>query len=455
MGVFGSSGVRGLANEVLTPGYVLRIATAAGTVWADERAVAVARDTRTTGRMLADAAAAGLASTGHDVHRLGVSPTPAAQAYADAEGVPALIVTASHNPPAYNGVKLVGADGIELNRKRIERVESVLDAGAFDRAGWADVGSSRRVTDVRRRYVQEILAAVDSESIKATDLTVAIDPGHGTGSDTSPRVFRELGCEVVTVNAQPDGHFPGRDPEPIAENLADLRRVVRAAEANLGIAHDTDTDRAVFVDETGTSIEGDAALAALAAPTVGPDEIVVAAVNVSRRLVDVIDEVGASLELTPIGSTNIISRVQELQTGGGSVALAGEGNGGILFPEYRLARDGIYTAVRFLELILDRPASEVVAPHDRYQNVRLDVAYDDNGERDAMLEAAGSFATRADAEVTTRDGYRLEYGDAWVLVRSSGTEPLIRVYAEAETADRAAGLAEEVRTTIEAAKADA
>jgi phosphomannomutase/phosphoglucomutase len=454
MKVFGSSGVRGVANEELTPAFVHRVALAAGSVWTSD-AAAVARDTRLTGRMLADSAASGLAATGLDVHRLGVLATPGAQAYAARHEVPVVMVTASHNPPQYNGVKLVGPDGIELSRSALERVEDRLLAERFDRVAWDETGESTTVESARRTYVDELLAAVDREAIADADLTVALDPGHGAGALTSPEFFRELGCRVVTVNAQPDGHFPGRDPEPVAENLGDLGGLVRAAGADIGIAHDGDADRAIFFDETGEYIEGDATLAALAAADLEPGDTTVSAVNVSQRLVDVAADHDATLELTPIGSTNIITRIRELDATDEHVPVAGEGNGGVLFPDYRLARDGAYTAARFLELLGEAPASEVVAPYDGYENVRVNLHYDADAEREAMLAAAERYAEAADATPTTIDGYRLDYGDAWVLARPSGTEPVVRVYAEAHTADRAAELADDVRAVLETAKAEA
>jgi len=436
MKVFGSSGTRGVANEELTPGFVLRVAKAAGTAW-DADSVAIARDTRTTGTMLADAAASGLASVGVDVDRLGVVATPGAQAYAEREGVPVVLITASHNPPEYNGVKLVGDDGVELAVEDLERVEDVLVAETFANAAWDEVGTVTRVEDARDRYVDEVLEAIDRDAIADADLTVALDPGHGAGALTSPEFFRELGCKVVTVNAQPDGHFPGRNPEPVPENLGDLGRLVRASDADVGIAHDGDADRAIFYDENGEYVEGDATLAALAAAELDDGDTTVSAVNVSQRLVDVVDDVGATLELTPIGSTNIITRIEELQADGEHVPVAGEGNGGIFFPDYRLSRDGAYIGARFLELVADRPVSEIVAPYDDYHNVRRNLAYDTEDERVAMLDAAERVAADTDADVSTIDGYRLDYGDAWVLARPSGTEPLVRVYAEARSESRA------------------
>ena len=454
MKVFGSSGTRGVVNESLGPEFLLRVAKAAGTMWRADR-VAIARDTRRTGKMLADAAASGLASVGTDVDRLGVLPTPGLQAYAEREGVPALMITASHNPPQFNGMKLIGDDGVELSVDGLEAVEERLLAERFETVSWDETGEARRVEGARREYVDQLLDAVDGEAIADADLTVALDPGHGAGSLTSPEFFRELGCRVVTVNAQPDGHFPGRDPEPISENLSDLGRLVASTDADLGIAHDGDTDRAIFYDERGEYVEGDATFAALAAAELSAGDTTVSAVNVSQRLVDVADDVGADLELTPIGSTNIISRIRDLRKGGATVPVAGEGNGGVFFPNYRLARDGAYIAARFLELVAERPASDIVAPYDDYHNVRRNIEYGTEDERRAMLTGAERRAQSSDAELDVTDGYRLDYGDAWVLARPSGTEPLVRIYAEARERDRAVALAEGMVAELESARSEA
>lgn len=447
MDLFGSSGVRGVANEALTPVFAARVAAAAGSIWDADRA-ALGRDTRTTGPMLEAAAASGLASVGLDVARLGILPTPGVQAYAAREGVPAVIITASHNPPEYNGIKLIGADGDELAISELEQIETVFLEDQARTVGWEQAGSIESVDGARRQYREEVQRAVDVEEIRNADLVVALDPGHGAGSLTSPRFFRDLGCKVVTVNAQPDGHFPGRNPEPIQENLEDLRRLVRAGYADIGIAHDGDADRAIFVDESGSHIDGDAALAALASAVLEADDVAVSAVNVSQRLIDAAEATQANVELTPIGSTHIMTRIRDLRADGKRVPIAGEGNGGIVFPDYRLARDGIYTAARFLELIVDQPASQVIQPFDDYHNIRINVAYTDSDDREQMLDAVESYAETADATVTTIDGYRLDYGDGWVLARPSGTEPLVRIYAEARSPDRAQSLATNLKNAI-------
>ena len=453
MELFGSSGTRGVAGEQLTPAFVLDMARVTGAVWNGER-VAVARDTRLTGPMFANAASAGLASAGVDVDRLGVLPTPGAQAYAREEGVPVVVITASHNPPEYNGVKLITDDGTEANVGQLERIESRYLGDPTPPRQWSETGCERFVEGVSRRYVEGVLEAIDRERIEEAELTVALDPGHGAASRTSPELLRELGCRVVTVNANVDGAFPGRDPEPIEANLSDLATLVRASDADVGIAHDGDGDRSIFVDETGTYVEGDAALAALASAELERGDASVAAVNVSQRLVDVCAERDVDLELTPIGSTYITTRIRELEAAGRSVPVAGEGNGGIYFPPYALARDGAYIAGRFLELLADRPATDVLAPFDGYRNVRRKLTYGSDREREAMLSAIERATAGEDAERTTIDGIRLDYGDAWVLARPSGTEPIVRVYAEGRKRERAAELADRLVGVAENARAE-
>jgi phosphomannomutase/phosphoglucomutase len=467
MELFGSSGVRGVVGERVTPPFVTRIATAATATFEAER-VAIGRDTRVHGECFADAASSGVAAAGATVDRLGVLPTPAVAAYAEHENVPALVLTASHNPPEYSGVKVLDADGIECGVDVLERVETtyahLVDEpahaadGAADAtecyAPWNETGRVEHVDGAAEDYRASILDSVDREAIANGDLTVAVDPGHGAGCAVSPTLFRELGCRVVTVNAAPDGRFPNRASEPTPETLADLGRLVRSSDAHLGVAHDGDADRAVFCDETGAVIPGATSFAALAAAAVDTGDVVVGAANASQRLVDAVAHAGGTLDLVPIGSTHIVSRVRERQAAGDRVPIAGEDNGGVVFPDYRLVPDGAYLAARFAELVADRPASEVVAPFTDYDAVRHNVAYETDAEREAMIDAAESFVRETDAEVTTIDGYRIDRETGWVMARPSGTEPVLRVVAESSDPQRAATWAENLRDHLVDARED-
>ena len=438
MEIFGSSGVRGVANEYLNPEFVTHIATAAGSVWDADR-VALARDTRATGEMLSNAAAAGLASAGCDVDRLGVLPTPGLQAYCEAEGTPGLMVTASHNPPAYNGVKLVGADGVELPTGTLERVEERLLTEEFETVPWSETGDERRVEDAADRYVDQLLAAVDGDRVADADLTVALDPGHGAGAATSPRVFRELGCEVVTVNAQPDGRFPGRDPEPVAENLADLGRLVRTTDADLGVAHDGDADRARGVAADGSFLSGDVLLAVLAAASTSAGDRVAVPVDTSLAVEDFLADRGVETTRTPVGDVHVAAEVAA------GAAFGGEPSGAWIWPDETLCPDGPLAAVRLAELAAERPLAERAAAVPTYPIRRDSLRATD--KRAVMDRVRGAVVERYE-DVSTMDGLRVATDDGWFLLRASGTQPLVRVTAEARDPGRAEDLFETAQSLV-------
>lgn len=447
MELFGSSGVRGIVGASMGPELVVTIAKAAGTVWDADRAV-LGRDTRPSGQMLAAAAASGLASVGVDVVDVGVTPTPNVVRLAEAWAIPGLIITASHNPARFNGVKLVGAAGRELSVDALERVEACIDHDTARPADHATVGQITTRTGVNEAYIAAVRQAVDAEAIAAAELHVVIDPGDGAGSLTTPQLFRSLGCEVTTVNATTDGTFPARPPEPVPQHLTLLQETVRAADADLGIAHDGDADRAVFVDETGHPIAGEASLAALAAAELDAGATMVAAIDSSQRLVDVVEEAGARLELTPIGASHLITAIERLQAAGAAIPIAGEGNGGVFFPPYRVVRDGAYTAARFAALLAETSASAVVAPHQGYHTARANITVGDDRERARIQARADRYLRRRGGAITDIDGTRVDLDEGWILVRPSGTEPLVRIVAEAASAATATAYVEETEQAV-------
>lgn len=444
---FGSSGARGPVETVITPEAMVSIAQAAVVAWDADR-VAIGRDVRVTGESLTAAAAAGATSAGADVDTLGVLPTPAVQAYADRHGLHAMVITASHNPPPDNGIKLIAPDGGELSIPGYEAVETRLNREGTGPTDWDDFGVVNRVDGEADRYVDEVLANLDVQRIADAELRVVIDAGTGAGGYTTPTLCRQLGCDVVTLNAQPDGHFPARPSEPVPEALGDLVSVVEATDADLGIAHDGDADRAVFVDEQGSIVDGGAALSALAMATSDPGDTIVAAITAPSSLASVAEERGAGLELTRVGAVNVLTRVRDLHSAGRTVSIAGEQNGGVIFPPYRLSRDGAYTLGRMLELVTDRPMSEVVAPFgDRaYRRRDLPLTSVDG----SAVRLTREWGTQQDGSITEVDGVRIDLDDRWILVRESGTEPLVRVYAEGATLDEADELIDRVIAAITA-----
>ena len=449
MGLFGSSGVRGVVNEELTLGNVLHLASVTASHWDAER-IAIGRDTRVASQAFANAASSGAAGVGADVERIGVIPTPGFQRYLARVGIPGMMITASHNPPNYTGVKLFDANGTELGGDRLSAVEDAVSEDIQRATSWSEVGRERRVEGAIEDYLDDILEIGWSDAIQEAEPTVTVDPGHGAGCFTSARCFRRLGCRVFTVNDTPDGLFPGRQPEPIPSVLDDLCRLTTANEAILGVAHDGDADRAVFVDEDGNVVPGDSILAILATELVEEGDVVVAAVNASDRLEVAVERNGGRLERTPIGSASIVSRVRELREAGETIALAGEGNGGIFLPEYGLVRDGLLVAVVVLRLAVERSLAERAADHAGYYLVRREVGFDSQSEKNRMLEALDRLATSANGPVNRTDGVRISQDDGWMLARASGTEPVIRVVAESTDPVRAARFADDVVERIRA-----
>ncbi len=436
MGIFGSSGIRGVVNEDLSPAFVERVAAAAGSEWAADR-VAVGRDPRCSGRLFANAATAGFMAVGVDVDRLGVVPTPALQLYLERTDAVGCMITASHNPREYNGMKFFEAGGRELAGEGLDRIEAAVEERRRASAPWDGIGSECRVEGAAADYVSDIVEVADTGDISAAELTVAVDPGHGATCSTSPGLARRLGCGVVTVNARADGRFPGRSPEPVPGVLGDLQRLVEASDAALGVAHDGDGDRAVFVDERGEFVPGDTVLAILAEALVEPDDTVVTAVNASDRIADAVAANGGTLERTPIGSANIVARVTDCRERGERVPLAGESNGGIFLPEERLVRDGGLVLARILELVADRPLGDRADAYDGYTMERRSIRYRSADERAGVLAAIEQVADAWEGAVDRTDGVRLAGEDGWVLARPSGTEPLVRVTAEGPDRERA------------------
>ena len=438
MGLFGSSGVRGIINVELTPEEIMELAAVATADWNAER-VAIAQDTRLPSEACANAASSGAASAGTDIDRVGVIPTPGLQRYLAQMEIPGIMVTASHNPPSYAGLKLFDAEGIELGGERLERIERSLGKNQNPAVSWHEFGRERQIDTAIDQYLSNLRELVDVQAIESADVTVAIDPGHGAACRTTGRFFSDMGCRVVTVNDTIDGRFPGRQPEPIPSALADLCDLTRASDAILGVAHDGDGDRAVFVDETGSVVSGDTILAILAAELVSPDDVVVSAVNASDRLANAVSANGGTLVRTPIGSVHIVSKTKSLLSEGTTVPLAGEGNGGLFLPMHGLFRDALLVTTVIASLVLDEPLSKRAEKFDGYHLVREEVPYEGTDESMRLMDRVAEFAAEESLSVDRTDGIRMEYEDGWTLVRQSGTEPVIRFVSEASDEATATG----------------
>ncbi len=437
--LFGTNGIRGVVGRDMTADLAVRVGHAVGTHFG-AGTVALARDPRLSGPMLARAVASGLMASGLEVIDLGMVPTPCAQYYVHTHtGLKGgVVITASHNPREFNGIKALDAHGMEMAREEEEAIEAIYFEEKFAIADWSAVGDLRSDPSAADLYLRGILSHVDVEAIRKRKLTVVADPASGAGAVTTPYLLRALGCRVLTLNGQPDGAFPGRLPEPTVEHLGDLMRMVVEAKADLGVAHDGDADRAIFVDEKGAFLYGDKSLALLARREVAArGGLVVTPVSTSSVLDDVVLEAGGRLLRTRVGSP-IVARTMLTQ----GAVFGGEENGGIIFPAHQFCRDGGMTLAKMLEVLAKegQPLSVLVAALPQYslEKTAVEVPAD---KREATLAALVGLVK--DREVETIDGVKIHAADGWVLVRPSGTEPLFRVYAEAKTPERAKALATE------------
>ncbi|WP_299334205.1 phosphoglucosamine mutase [Haloplanus sp.] len=424
--MFGTSGVRGPVGETVTGTLALDLGRALGSM---TDTVVVGRDARESGDALARAAVAGVQEAGSDVVDLGVESTPTvarAVEWYDADA--GLVVTASHNPPEDNGFKFWTPTGRAFDSEATGTLERrVADAAAATVAP-AEMGSVRRAHDASRRHLDRL----PDGDIGA--LSAVVDVGNGTGQLTADALI-DRGCDVTTIDAQRDGSFPGRPSEPTVEHCDVLSQVVAATDAAVGIAHDGDADRAMAVDETGRFVSGDELLALFAIEAIsdGDGSAVAAPVNASTRLDTVVAERGGSVVRTAVGDGNVAAACADP-----GVVFGGEPSGAWIWPGETLAPDGHYAAVRLAGLVADTgPLSERVDALPRFVTNRESIRCADGAA--AMAAATDRVRNRYDAErVTAVDGVRVDVADGWFLLRESGTEPLVRVTAEADTDERAA-----------------
>ena len=440
------SGIRGHVGTDLTPEIVARYAAALG-AWSrrgisssGRPAVVLGRDARTSGPMFTRAAAAGLMSVGVDVIDLGMVPTPTVQLAVEHHDARAgLILTASHNPIEWNALKFVGPDGIFLDAEAGTVVRELAEQGPA-RANWSEIGQVRQDPDAIPRHLDAILQLpmIDVPAIRKRRFKVALDCVRGAGATAMLPLLERLNCEVYGINLETDGLFP-RPPEPIPENLGDLSRLVKESGAAVGLAIDPDVDRLALVDETGRPIGEDYTLAfAVAAvldgrPTEGTPPTVVVNLSTSLVVEDAARSRGARFVRAPVGEANVARAIRDERA-----IIGGEGNGGVMLPALHIGRDAPLGVALILHLLAATGVtlSRLVSAAPRYTIVKA------KGPRGPELRPLYDRLRQRfpDAVVDERDGLRLSWHDRWLHVRPSGTEPIVRLIAEAPTAADAEAL---------------
>jgi len=433
MELFGTAGIRGDVRTAVTPELALAVGRAAG---ADGGEFVLGRDGRTTGAGLADAMAAGLTSAGADVVRVGQVPTPTV-GFAS-RGRRGIVITASHNPPTDNGIKLF-VDGQEYDDESEARIETRVDDDA-DPLAWDEWGATTEA-DLLPDYRAAVVDYAREYGEPLDDLEIAVDCGNGMASLATPQVLRELGGDVRALNANVDGHFPGRESKPTAETLRDLRAFVADGDAELGIGHDGDADRIVIVDADGEVVHEDTVLAILAEHYVraseAGDPVVVTTPNASGRIDERVEAAGGRVERVRLGALHVgIATARDEGTDETSVAFAAEPWKHI-HTRFGGWIDGVASAAVFARLVAESGLDALRAPVTERPYRKGDVRCPDEAKAAAMdLLGERLPGTFPDATVETEHGVRLSFSDgSWVLVRPSGTEPYLRVYVESDDVD--------------------
>ena len=432
--LFGTFGVRRTANDVLTPEFASRLAACYGTQI--KGTVAVGGDPRTSTVMLKEAVKAGLLSSGCDVVDLGILPTPGVQYAVRKYYDGGVMITASHNPPQYNGLKFLDEFGIGIPDEMDLAIEKLYFDEEPDRVPFNEIGQLYHNDKIIDEYVDEAISKVDVEAIRKANLKVVVDCGSGAGCYTTPYLIRKLGCEVTTLNAQADGFFPGRDPEPIEENLQELISVVKELGADIGLAHDGDADRTICIDEKGNFVLGDKTFTLVEKQMLKENNggTIVTTVATSQAIYDIADEYNGNVIATAVGDLLVARKLKD-EDG----LFGGEENGGLIFPDFVYGRDAVMTVAKILETIAKegKPLSELVGELPVYYASKMKIECPDDEKEFVMKSIAEEIQNTTDFELDLTDGVKILKEDGWVIIRPSGTEPIFRCFAESDSQEKA------------------
>lgn len=426
----GSSGVRGMFNNGFDVELALHIGKIIGERYGGT--VAVASDSRASGETLKSAVSAGLMSMGVEVIDIGTMPTPALQYYVkthdDVNG--GVMVTASHNPPEYNGVKAIASDGLEDPFLSDESVTQILQEDVRQ-VQWANIGEVRDVDGCLDEYVDAIISHVDAKAISDANMKVCVECAHGVAFNVVPYLLRKLGVEQVTINGSSEGELEGHDSELSPDNLRDLGYMTSHTNCDLGVAFDMDADRCLFVIGNGDMVPGDKSFIVIARSVLQRRKgKVVVSVASSSAIEECLESSGGMVKYVSVGAPNIVKKVMEYEA-----ILGGEMNGGIVFPEHQFCRDAAMSLALMLETVAKNgPLEKLIEDIPSYHFFSESVPCPDDKKDD--LE----FRFKEDARGMTTDitdGVKVFFDDGWVLARSSATEAKFRLYSQSDDPDKA------------------
>lgn len=443
--LFGTNGIRGLVNKELTTEMVINIGSAIGTFFEGGKLI-VGHDARTSGPMFSNAIIAGVTAAGCDVFFAGLSPTPALQyAIKNRQMNGGIIITASHNPPEYNGIKVIWKDGIEIAHSQETKIEDIYFNNSQQLAKWNKLGSKYDLSGINSEYIEAIKRHVNLVKIVDKKFHVVVDAGNSVGGLTAPYLLQQLGCKVTTINANIDGTFPGRLPEPRPETLKELSATVKAINADLGVAFDGDADRSIFVDEKGDIHWGDKTFSVIIKHFLikNPHEKIVTPVSSSTLVKDSVERYKGELIWTKVGSITVSQKMKKEDA-----KLGGEENGGVFYGPHQAVRDGAMTTALLLEIMAktNKKLSSLIEEQPQYYIEKGKVRCIEEKKKDLMKKL---FQLVKKEKTTTIDGIKIWFDDkSAILIRPSGTEPAIRLYAEAKNKEKAQKLIQEFESKV-------
>jgi phosphomannomutase len=433
----GVSGVRGVVGETFTPDLVVGFAQAFGTYLEPGR-VLVCRDTRPSGPMVASAVVAGLLATGCDVVDLGICPTPSLQLavpWLGADG--GISITAGHNPAQWNALKFVRRDGLYLTPGQVEELLDIYHQGRFEKATWDRIRARVEAGEAISHHLDVLTASFGLDAVRARRLRVAVDCCNGSCSLLAPRWLASLGCDVLAINDDPSGAFP-HTPEPRPDTAVQVRALVKAGRADLGLVHDADGERLGLVDETGAALSEEITLA-LAVEIALQHRVGPVVTNVSTTMA--IDRIaarhGAPVVRTPVGQAHISEAILEH-----GAVIGGEGNGSVAVPRVQASHDSAAATGLLLCHVAETgaPLSALVASLPQLTMLKEHVAIEPNVIFSALQDFRDAVQDEPGTSVDLSDGVKVAFSDGWVHVRASNTESMIRVIVEADTHARASEL---------------
>ncbi len=428
--LFGTSGIRGKIGSEVTLELALGIGRSLSTLLGDGHRIVVGYDSRTSNKMLERALTAGILEGGCNVLSLGLAPTPLVGYATMKIGADAgVMITASHNPPQDNGIKVWNRNGMAYRAHQERALEKVIHYKTFTRTSWENIGRVEDISSLSSQYITDLLDFIDIKP----GLKIVVDCANGAASYISPLLLRKAGCDVITLNSQPDGFFPGRMPEPSDKNLGELKKMVKTSQADLGIAHDGDADRMVAVDEKGVMAEFDKLLSLVASEIGGR---VVTTVDASSTIDLCMNKQDGQVIRTEVGDVHVAEAIEEHKA-----SFGGEPSGTWIHPDFCMCPDGLLSALRVIELVQKKGAlSQLLRDVPSFPTLREKIDCKEV-QKDLVMEKVKKKLPHLFEnviKVDLIDGVRISMENGnWILIRPSGTEPYLRITLGGKTIQEA------------------